>query len=99
MTNLETIPAAASDSAISTPAPSAPSPLSRRSPVFYDFQTGKWNHKYLRVCSVYRLLRKQVIGQARALELLAQRHTPSEMKTLRGTVDLWRAHPIKDMLA
>ena len=54
--------------------------------------------KYLRVCAVYRLLRKKIIGRARALQLLAQRHTASEMRTLRGTVDLWRAYPIKDML-
>jgi hypothetical protein len=78
--------------------PKALSPLSRRSPVFYDFQTGKWNHKYLRVCSVYRLLRKQVIGKARALELLAQRHSPKEMQTLRATVGLWQAHPLPNML-
>lgn len=56
------------------------------------------DRKYLRVCAVYRLLRKQVIGRARALELLAQKHTAAEMATLRGTVDLWRAHPIKNML-
>lgn len=55
------------------------------------------DRKYLRVCAVYRLLKRHVIGQARALELLAQRHAPKEMQTLRGTVSLWRAHPIKDM--
>ena len=56
------------------------------------------DRKYLRVCAVYRLLRKQIIGQARALELLAQRHTASEMQILRGTVSLWRQYPIKGML-
>ena len=74
------------------------SPLERKAPSLYDFQTGKWNHKYLRVCAVYRLLRKQIIGQALALELLAQRHSPKEMHELRGTVELWRAHPLPEML-
>lgn len=56
------------------------------------------DRKYLRVCAVYRLLRKQIIGQARALELLAQKHTAAEMKILRGAVELWRAHPLPGML-
>lgn len=55
------------------------------------------DRKYLRVCAVYRLLAKHVIGQARALELLAQRHTAAEMALLRRTVECWRAYPIKDM--
>lgn len=59
---------------------------------------GSLDRKYLRVCAVYRLLRKQIIGQARALELLAQKHTAKEMRTLKGTVDLWRAHPLPGML-
>lgn len=74
------------------------SPLARKAPSLYDFRTGKWNHKGLRISAVYRLLRKQIIGKARALELLAEKHTPAEMKSLRGTVDLWRAYPIKHML-
>lgn len=59
---------------------------------------GSLDRKYLRVCSVYKLLKRQAIGQDRALELLAQRHSEIEMKTLRGTVQLWKAHPIPDML-
>jgi len=59
---------------------------------------GSLDRKYLRVCAVYRLLRKQVIGQTRALELLAQKHGAAEMKTLKGTVELWRAHPLPNML-
>jgi hypothetical protein len=74
------------------------SPRRRPSLSFWHPLTGALDKKYLRVCSVYRLLRKKRIGQARAMELLAQRHTASEMKTLRGTVELWRAHPLKDML-
>ena len=74
------------------------SPLARKAPSLYDHRTGLWNHKYLRVCAVYRLLKRHHIGQARALELLSQKHTQKEMLTLRGTVDLWRAHPVKDML-
>lgn len=56
------------------------------------------DRKYLRICAVYRLLQKQIIGKARAIELIAQRHTAKEMKTLRATVDIWHAHPIKNML-
>lgn len=59
---------------------------------------GSLDRKYLRVCAVYRLLRKQIIGQSRALELLAQRHTAKEMLTLKGTVSLWRSHPLPEML-
>ena len=74
------------------------SPLARKAPELYDFRTGKWNRKGLCVGAVYRLLKRHVIGQARAMELLASRHSPKEMKTLRATVELWRAYPIKDML-
>lgn len=84
---------------IATQTETSRTPLARRSPVLYDFRTGKWNHKYLCVAAVYRLLKRHYIGQARALELLATRHTADEMKTLRATVDLWRAHPIRDMAA
>jgi len=64
-----------------------------------DTKDGSLDRKYMRVCAVYKLLKRHVIGQARALELLAQRHAEAEMKTLRGTVELWRAGPIRDMLA
>jgi hypothetical protein len=60
---------------------------------------GSLDKKYLRVCSVYRLLARKRIGKTRALELLAERHTQHEMKILRATVNLWQAHPIKDMAA
>lgn len=73
------------------------SALARKSPALYDFRTGQWNHKYLRVGAVYRLLRKQIIGKTRALELLAERHSEKEMQSLRGTVELWRG-PIPGML-
>lgn len=54
---------------------------------------GGLDRKYLRVCAVYRLLKRGVIGKARALELLAARNVPSR----QGLVDLWHAHPIKEM--
>ena len=69
-----------------------------RSPKWNDV-TSAWEHpldrKYLRVCSVYRLLRKRIIDKGRALELLAQRHTPGEMKTLRATVEIWLNGPLR----
>lgn len=65
---------------------------------FWQPMTGELDKKYLRVCSVYRLLKRKRIGQARAIDLLALRHTAKEMAVLRGTVDLWKQYPIKDML-
>lgn len=65
--------------------------------LFRQAKDGSLDRKYLRVCAVYRLLKRKAIGKARALELLAQNHTEAEMKTLRGTVELWRAHSLKDM--
>lgn len=59
---------------------------------------GSLDKKFLRVCAVYRLLKNHRIGRVRALELLAERHCETEMRSLRGTVDLWKAHPIRDML-
>lgn len=63
-----------------------------RTPVF-DKASGEWmrplDRKYLRICVVYRLMKRGIIDKTRALELLAQRHSPAEMKTLRGTVELW----------
>ena len=55
---------------------------------------GSLDRKYLRVCSVYRLLKRDRVNKARALELLAQRHTPIEMRTLRATVELWLTGPL-----
>lgn len=66
-----------------------------RTPV-WNAARGEWarplNLKFLRVCSVRRLLARGIIRKARALELLAQRHTAKEMKPLTGAVDLWIAH-------
>lgn len=67
--------------------------------LFRQTKDGSLDRKYLRVAAVYRLLRKRIIGQARALELLAAKHTPTEMKSLRGTVELWKAHPLPNMAA
>jgi hypothetical protein len=60
---------------------------------------GSLDRKYLRVCVCYRLLKRGVIGQARALELLSQVHTKGEMKTIAGTVEMWKAGPLKNMAA
>lgn len=55
---------------------------------------GSLDRRYLRICSVYRLLKVKRIGRARALELLAERNVPHA----GGLIDLWHAHPIRDML-
>ena len=65
--------------------------------LFRQTKDGSLDRKYLRICAVYRLMRKQIIGKSRAIELLAQRHSQSEMRTLRCTVDLWIAHPFKNL--
>lgn len=65
---------------------------------FRDVWTRELDKKYMRVCSVHRLLQRGRIGFARAIQLLAQRHTKSEMKLLRGTVELWRGNHLKEML-
>lgn len=64
--------------------------------LYRQTKDGSLDKKFLRVCSVYRLLKKQIIGRGRALELLAQRHSAKEMKILRGTVELWKS-PIPAM--
>lgn len=61
-------------------------------------QDGSLDRKYLRVCAVYKLLKLHKVGKTKAVELLAQRHSPTEMRSLAGTVELWRSGPIRDML-
>jgi hypothetical protein len=48
--------------------------------------------KYIRVCAVYKLLKRRRIGRARALELLAACHTKWEMRSLESTVSIWGRH-------
>lgn len=63
-----------------------------RAPVF-DKATGEWSRpldkKFLRLCAVRRLMKRGIVDKTRAIELIAQRHSPTEMKTLRKTVELW----------
>lgn len=47
------------------------------------------NKKYLRVCAVYRLLKKEIINRQQAMKFLAERHSQKEMKILKGTVEQW----------
>lgn len=67
--------------------------------IFRNILTGELDRKYLRVCAVYKLLRRNRIGEARAIELLAERHTAKEMKILRGIIELWTSGPIPNMAA
>jgi len=59
----------------------------------WDSEAREWTRpldlKYLRICSVYRLLKHRKIDKARAMELLSQRHNSKEMKSLAGTVECW----------
>jgi len=61
------------------------------------YSEGRLDRKYLRVCAVYRLLKRSVIGKARALELLSEVHNAWEMRTLMATVELWASGPIRNM--
>lgn len=71
----------------------------RRRPclAFWNPMTGELDRKYLRVCAVYRLLKRRKIGKKDAMKLLADKHTASEMKILKGTVEGWASGPIKNM--
>ncbi len=55
------------------------------------------DRKYLRVCAVYRLMSRGLVGKSRAIELLAEKHSTREMQTLQATVELWIANPFKRM--
>jgi hypothetical protein len=48
--------------------------------------------KYRRICAAYRLLSRGRIDAARAAEIIAQRHTETEMKPLRNLVSIWTRH-------
>jgi hypothetical protein len=50
------------------------------------------DRKYLRIGAVYRLLSRGRIGVARAQELLAEKHSPAEMRTLENTLAIWCRH-------
>ena len=52
---------------------------------------GKLDRPYLRVCSVYKLLKQGRIGQARAIELLKARRIEG-----RRLVEIWLAGPFKN---
>ena len=60
---------------------------------FRDVRTGSWNHEYLRICVVYRLLSRGRIGKARACELLAQRRVEKPLRL----VELWMGGPLRRM--
>ena len=61
--------------------------------MYRDIRTGAWNHEYLRICVVYRLLKKQRIGKARACELLADRKVDQPKRL----VEMWCANPFKNL--
>lgn len=52
---------------------------------------GKLDRQYLRVCAVYRLMKAQRIGKARAIALLNERRVPVS----RSVVELWMSGPFK----
>ena len=63
------------------------------------YWTGKLDRQYLRTCTVYRLLKSGRIGQSQANEI-ANRPLRAGSKPrdyLRGTIEIWRSGPLKDM--
>lgn len=60
---------------------------------------GKLQRDYLRVCSIHRLLKAKRIGQAEALRLskLPLRGN-AKPRDITGTIGLWKANHIRDML-
>lgn len=54
--------------------------------IFRHTPDGSLDRQYLRICAVYRLLKRgQITSKARAVELLAER----KVKTARATVEVW----------
>ncbi len=54
---------------------------------------GSLDKQYLRICAVYRLLKKQRIGKARATQLMKARG----VKCAPATVEMWMANPLKNI--
>lgn len=54
---------------------------------------------YLRTCAIYRLLKHGHIGQAQALEMSNRplRRAYKRPDYLRGTIEIWKAGPIRNM--
>ena len=62
--------------------------------LFRHRHDGKLDRQYLRICAVYRLLKRgQITSKARAVELLKQRR----VAVPRATVEMWLAHPLKSV--
>ena len=61
---------------------------------YHPRPSGALNREYLRICAVYRLLKRKHIGKAIACELLARRNVENPARL----VALWRSCPIPDML-
>jgi hypothetical protein len=58
--------------------------------LFHQTHEGKLDRKYLRVCSVYKLLMRQHrIDKDRAIDLMEQRG----VKPAKATVEIWLAYP------
>ncbi len=61
--------------------------------MFRNVMTGKLNKEYLRICAVYKLLKSQRVGRARACELLAARR----VECPKRLVEMWCNHPLKHL--
>lgn len=64
------------------------------------YWSGKLDRQYLRTCTVYRMLKHQSIGQAEANEIANRRirGVPKHENYLKGTIEIWKAGPLKEML-
>ena len=64
------------------------------------YWSGKLDRRYLRTCAVYRLLKLGKIGQAEAGQIANRkiRGEPRQPDYLKGTIEIWKSGPLKDML-
>ena len=64
------------------------------------YWSGKLDRQYLRTCAVYRMLKHNRIGQAEANEIANRRirGVGWHENYLRGTIEIWKAGPLKEML-
>ena len=64
------------------------------------YWSGKLDRRYLRTCAVYKMLKSGRIGQSDANEIANRkiRGEPRQADYLRGTIEMWKGGPLKEML-
>ena len=60
---------------------------------FRDYRTGAWDHEYLRICAVYRCIKRYGMGRQEAIRRLTERGVEKPARL----VELWLAGPLKHL--